>query len=297
MSGHRGGGAAAGLCLGLPAQPAVAPGGAVPPLPMWPLSSGAAASLPGQISTWQSQPARLSWFPGLESSDPPNGVWPRRLQQHSHVAIAKTWGARGQRGAPPSPCSVRTRLPAHSSPTNYRDGSARGVLEEGTGNLGLSATYGAGQSPSFCASPQGCESRTTPAGHYTGLGYRAAGGGQGCRRVPGTARPGPRHSPPSPPRRPSDHRDKADPTVSSLKAGCCPPLGTGSLGCHSTPPPPPAGLQGGLTGRVRSQAPLAPSHHPSSPGSEAEGGESPQCYKPLATLGLTQSELCSASPT
>lgn len=103
MSGHRGGGAAAGLCLGLPAQPAVAPGGAVPPLPMWPLSSGAAASLPGQISTWQSRPARLSWFPGLESSDPPNGVWPRRLQQHSHVAIAKTWGARGQRGAPPSP--------------------------------------------------------------------------------------------------------------------------------------------------------------------------------------------------
>lgn len=78
-----------------------------------------------------------------------------------------------------------------------------------------------------------------------------------------------------------DHKDKADPTASSLKAGC-----------RSPPACRPAGE---LPGRVRSQALPTPPHHPSSPGSEAEGGVSPGCYKLLATLELTQAELRSAS--
>lgn len=60
------------------------------------------------------------------------------------------------------PPLTRTQLLAHSGSTNYRHGSARGVPQEGTSNLGLSATYNDHQSLLFNARPQSCHSQTTP---------------------------------------------------------------------------------------------------------------------------------------
>lgn len=143
----------AGLCREPPAQPGApciagsplhshGSGGPPPPPP------------PGQISTQQSGDAHT--FRGLQASRPPNSVplsAPSSAQScydHKNLGNQKrpAWSST-------LPVLSRTQLPAHSSAANYRPGSARGVPEEGPGNLGLFATYGACQSPSLHASPRG----------------------------------------------------------------------------------------------------------------------------------------------
>lgn len=123
----------------------------------------------------------LAWCGG----SPPNGAAERmHPHQRSPAVLTETRGARrGQPRAAPSLDTVGTRLPAHSSPTNYRLGSARGVSEEGTSNLGLSTTYGARQSPALSASPRGCEAVSHEPPLLAAWGWASGTRGRGCRWV------------------------------------------------------------------------------------------------------------------
>lgn len=120
----------------------------------------------------------------------------------------------------PHPSLAGTRLPAHSGSTNYRHDSARGVPKKGTGNLGLSATYSACQSPSLGVRPRGCWSQTSPASHWASGPSGRAGEGTGMHYSQNA-----NHSPnPSaallrPPHLSPDNTDKIHSPPSNLKIG------------------------------------------------------------------------------